>query len=429
MHVKVKSTKTSLERFDTMFAETRRRYLLRRLDFVVDLTRTANLCHFYDKALRAIFSRLQRWTGVCDDSSEPLSLFLHISFRQDDPNTYQDKQFIFFDNRHPLPSVPHITEVHHGCCPHFFHESIVWALMIASPRIKSIEVDARFVYDDLIDSKEATIPSFQSSSFSRIERVSIDNTIYPREFCSRVPYDSLDSGGSHPFSTGINRILKAPACKSLALRGCYFLSPEALDLDGRCENTWENFESICLDLDVMTPDGRWYFTSDEDFGVDSEDERSRRILYPNLSRYERFSGYGSRRCDPNPATFNPFLIALVRAALRIKPRDGLRCYFDAAARIEYITPGTRKSELAQRNLLVSNTRFFDITMAAENSHCWVMSFEIDKRNRTSNPGISGWEVPSEVIEILTAAGHRIYYSRARWEVPVILPAGVGGRVV
>ncbi|XXH00192.1 dihydroxyacetone kinase Dak1 [Hypoxylon texense] len=132
----------------------------------------------------------------------------------------------------------------------------------------------------------------------------------------------------------VNRISKLPKLKVLFLAGDNILSPAVFDIDGENENAWRYLKYLYLGVSKMTPSGGWYFTGDRGSAV------MRGFLLD--VRWENLDGdlpWFDFRFHPDPITFNPFLIAMARAIVRMPALKRFTCMFHEAAVVNYYGPG------------------------------------------------------------------------------------------
>ncbi|KAI1770416.1 hypothetical protein F4818DRAFT_261551 [Hypoxylon cercidicola] len=378
---KLKITSTeSMERLDAVLADNRRRYLLRTLTFIVRLPfnfgnywsdqryrEEQDRC--YTVAVNDLFVRLHKWASP---NAAPFNLSI---FTQLLSSVSKNHRAIKFNERQVLPSV--------ACVDKFkdveqkLHPSVIPIIFKVRPGIKhfSWKIDASSCLTGVLRStiRASTALTLSQANFLSLEVLQLHQTDDIPANQSQYPPSYVDSQGHDRLSLALNRILKLPNLKELDLCGAFTLSPEIFNLD-ESDVVSKSVRSIRLDLSKLTPAGEWYFTGRRGVG----------------------------RQHANPTTLDPFLVALARAAVRMPALDSFSCLFPGTAFLRYYAPGTcepcRTAECA-------------FVFSASDSSRWIMHFEMSSRCKDGRPLLSNWNLPSELVEVLKRADHRILLMR------------------
>ncbi|XXH04457.1 hypothetical protein Hte_010873 [Hypoxylon texense] len=379
--IKIDNKKESMKRFEAVFASNRRRCLLRTLKFCVHLPAdygwvAKELRHKYDRdytiAVEALFAQLQKWTNLWGHpaSATPVSLSI---FAMPASSTTTNPTDIKFNERQVAPSVTCVDKFKN--VRQQVHPSVVSIILKARPGIKHLswKIDTIASLSDVtrFDIRASTVAVLSDADFSSLEVLQLHYVDHVSSAKKSPEY--IKSHRQDHLSLALNRVLKLPNLKELDLRGAFTISPEIFNLDegNAISNSLQNLR---LDLSKMTPAGGWYFTDNR----------------------------GSAGQHASPATLDPFLVALARAVVRMPALKLFSCLFPGTAFLRYYAPGMcQPCRAAESNFIFSTL----------DSSRWIMHFEMTARCKEGRPLLSGWNLPSELVEVLKGAGHRILLMR------------------
>ncbi|KAI6085506.1 hypothetical protein F4821DRAFT_260831 [Hypoxylon rubiginosum] len=390
--LKISNSQASLEQFKAVFADTRRRYLLRTLKYSIlceeddwdDFLEHGvdYMVHIsYQSAIKDLFSQLSTWTNLRNWSDNAPLFNLIIDTR---PTEYS--QAITFNGHQVVPSVVCVDKIicpivdqplNAGVTPiiNRVHSSIISIFDRVQPNIKRLiwRVDHEHYNDLKLNMVDQLARTLSYGGFSKLEILEIH---HPTALLS-VQYieDNLLGPDHLDLSSALNRTMKLPNLKELSIRGLFILTPDIFELreDGTFSNT---LRTIHLDLSKATsdPTAEWYFAEHDNSG----------------------------RQHPISATLDPFLVALARAAVKMPALQSLTCLWPGTAFLRYHGPGTYEPCRATDKSFV---------YSIPNLGRWVMHFEMTARTIGRIPMLSDWNLPSEMVEVLKEANHAILLVR------------------
>ncbi|KAI0376369.1 hypothetical protein F5Y04DRAFT_286018 [Hypomontagnella monticulosa] len=219
------------------------------------------------------------------------------------------------------------------------------------------------------------------------------------------PTSIVDSAKNDGLSVALSQLSKLPRLRKLKVDGLHTLSPAIFDLND--DGVWPSLEYLDLEVSAIAPDGRWYFTGDRDLAevdeeadyesetdaseaaLDSEDSDTSDFL-PQY-RWAKLNGavpdFSFRR-HPDPEVFDPFVIAMASAIVRLRALKRWTCDFTQAraATIMYHAPGeTRPAFVAPPS-----------SLACGAWHIWLEKEEPDEDEN--------WNPPREIIRPIGHVG-------------------------
>ncbi|KAI6089462.1 hypothetical protein F4821DRAFT_275906 [Hypoxylon rubiginosum] len=404
-NIRTDSTEQSEKDFDHKFASTRRRCLLRVLKYEIELP-NIRLEHdiAYIKAVSSLFRRLQQWTDFSKDKNRRLSLDFVIK----SPYPYTREQYIeFAEELKALPPLSFVSKFssHSGCHVCHVHPSVIGLISKALPKIEELSWELCAVPRRLValraEMRASMALNLLNTDFSNLEFLDIHHDDYDPKNHDWKPENLLDANGDDPLSLAVNRVSKLPKLRRLTVWGSTALSPTVFNIDGEDSNAWRYLKFLQLDVSKTTPGGSWYFTGDRESAVansrfDSDDSDSWGVLDGDTPLIDF-------RFHPDPTTLDPFLVAMVRAIVRMPTLERFICHFLGAASIEYYGPGVKvyTSDMDKRIFIDS----------ALNHGRWIMDFDTRQSRNDQDPLPSDWVLPREIIETLKAEDHRIFLTR------------------
>ncbi|KAI5866005.1 hypothetical protein GGS23DRAFT_364140 [Durotheca rogersii] len=457
--VRTHSTEAALAEFDSVFADARRRSLVRKLDFYVDLPdiskkrfkklqssrEAADNDATFSRAVSGLFTRLHGWADALGDPEQAQPFHLAVSsaspkdgYVPDSPNSHGADpawpirnwfKYIQLEGVRELPVLPFVTA--YSDSGRRIHPSAVATIWQALPRIKMVRWRHYTAPRRLAALKTRLRASLSSAlllpDFSRLETLAIYHEDSDPLNHNWEPESLLDAGNRDALSRAINRVLRLPSIRKVKLTGTWILSPEvfAVDDDDGDESPFRALEDLELGVSAMTPAGGWYFTGDrasapassERDESDSEAEHSRAAFDSQDSEasdflpefeWARLDGdipYADFRRHPDAATLDPFLVAVARAVVRMPALRRFECAFSRQASLEYWGPTQERDRVMSDDF----NRFLD---AAPGHGRWRMDFETDMQPRPNqDPVLPHWELPAELVRLLDSADHRIYFTR------------------
>ncbi|KAI1776333.1 hypothetical protein F4818DRAFT_377278 [Hypoxylon cercidicola] len=455
------STEKSLKEFDAVFANARRRYLVSAIWYEVELpniskkrfkklqsnVEAAKNNAVYTKAVHALFTRLHQWTDVSEDLDKAPSLRLTISSssprdncRPKSPNQHEHDpawevrnrfKYIEFDGLEVLPSLSCVVEFSHS--GRNLHPNVIAVISKALPRVKKLSWELytaprrlEALRADLRASMALTLLDAKLYDLEVLEIYHEDSDPFNHDW---EPENFLDANGDDRLSLAVNRISKLPKLKRLCMWGVNILSPAVFDFDGENRNTWRFLECLQLDVSKTTPGGGWYFTGDRG-SADTNDERTESDSEASVAAFDSDDSDASDflpnfhwrklngdvpwfefRFHPDPITLNPFLVAMARAIVRMPALKRFSCHFPQVAFIEYYGPGVETNSV----MTINKASFLDSTLRHGR---WIMNFDAERHCGDRDPLPSDWMLPRELIEVLEAADHRIFFTRGSRHIEV-----------
>ncbi|PGH11429.1 hypothetical protein AJ80_07107 [Polytolypa hystricis UAMH7299] len=390
-----------LEKLDAIFADPRRRALLRNLKYTVELPNISkkrfkkfqgrregaanNMA--YTRAVYVLFERLQAWG---EPSSHGISLEITAkapidSYIPSSPNNhYGDPAWqwrnmncwITFDPTAVGPqSLPTVSCVHtlDARDGRQLHPSFVAIYANALPSLRKMWWDfyppGRRLLSLRRDVRTSLANALLHASFDSLAFLDIyweDSEPLNQTF----PLGDLLEPGSEIdlLSMGVRRISQLPKLQHLILRGCHILSSAAFSLSptgDKPDNSplWPSLTTLRMELSATTPDGRWYFTGDPDSAEPTQErmedlsesecdynssDSDKSHFCPDIA-WEKLDGdkpMCSFRHQIDPDTFNTFFLAMVRS-VRHMPRirqlefDMGNMGTDCQVSAKYLAPGEK----------------------------------------------------------------------------------------
>lgn len=434
--IETSSTNDEVKLFESAFADGRRRRLLRTLHFTVklpDITEkrfrkfqtkreAAENARVYTDAVHALFRRLAPWAKHSDDIETAPSFRLHLRSasprvgkrsllpgEHDRPaweirNGYK---YIEFDRAPELPPVACVNMLYPG--GRRLDPRAMGTIARALPRIKTL-------YWWFYTAPRRQHPlwlGLRESMSSAVLDLAALSTLEDLQICSEdldpmnqdwEPTSIGDSAGDDGLSVALNHLSKLPRLRKLKIDGLHTLSPAVFDLD--CANPWPSLECLELQVSAIAPDGRWYFTGnrnlaeqDEQENYESDSDASEASDFLPEFQWARLDGqvpWFRFRRHPDPEVFDPFVIAMASAVVRMPVLKRFECGFSQArvASITYYGPGEKKSP------------GFVPPLTTSPCGSWVIFMGKEEPDETGN-----WNPPREMIQILEAANHSISVSR------------------
>ena len=444
--IRVRSTE--IEKFDTVFADRRRRALIKELTYTVELPNVSKKRFkkfqgrregsanntAYTKAVYELFECLHGWDEA--GSSSGLSLDIVAQAAIDDyvpespyNHTYGEPAwktrnhncYIAFDmnavGSTSLPSAPCVRTLR-VTSGRQIHPSFVGVYANALPRVSKMWCDfyppGRRLASLRRELRTALANTFLHASFECLTHLDLyweDSDPFNEDFALedlRDPESNVDL-----LSIGVRRISQLPRLQELILRGSHVLSLEVFGLSQTAEEEagnsplWPSITTLLLDLSGTVPDGGWYFTGDPTAAGESvertsdpsdESECNYGSSDSNLSHFtpdlawERLDGNLPShmfRNQINRETFDPLLLAVVRSASHMPCIRRLGVYFsDFGASVEYLA--TRKKHHARDEV---ERRF-------EEENDMRGRWYIDIHPRGATAAEVNWEVPLDIKRVL-----------------------------
>ncbi|KAI0840040.1 hypothetical protein F5Y06DRAFT_246632 [Hypoxylon sp. FL0890] len=262
------STLPQLRRFDAIFEDKHRRYLLRKLTFTISLPdklkndRKRPLKYLRDRAftlaINRLFTYLEKWNYIPEGFENPPSFFLHIQCTTphvDYRAVHNHHKHLQFDELQELPSLECVKKL--GVQSINIFPGDMTLICEALPRLKDFRWDLdntprrlRALRAELRNSMATTL---LQTDFSRLETMRIwwpDHDPLNEDW---DPEKYVDADGRDRLSMGVNRILKLPNLKTLSLEGLFILSPEVFDING--EDIPKSLEDLHIQGSKVTPAG------------------------------------------------------------------------------------------------------------------------------------------------------------------------------
>ncbi|KAL1884056.1 hypothetical protein Daus18300_000165 [Diaporthe australafricana] len=443
--VETSSAHDQVKLFESAFADGRRRCLLRTLHFNVELPdisekryrkfqnkrEAAENARVFTDAVHALLCRLAPWANVSDDVETAPSFRLNLTSaspkdgtcprlpdRHDRPawEARNDFKYIKFDRAPELPPVACVNMLYPD--GRRLDPRVLGAIARALPRIKTLDwwfyTAPRRLHPLWLGLREsmssAVLDLAALSTLENVHLYSEDSDPMNQDW---EPTSILDSAGNDRLSVALNHLSRLPRLRKLKIDGLHTLSPAVFDL--KYENAWPSLEYLELEVSAIAPDGYWYFTGNRNLAdrdeqqryesgsdaseaaLDSEDSGASDFL-PEL-KWARLDGqvpWFSFRRHPDPDVFDPFVIAMASAVVRMPVLKRFECDFPQAraASIMYYGPGQEKRP--------------SFVPPPTTSACgsWVIFLEQERPGDDKN-----WNPPPEMAQTLEEANHCISVRR------------------
>lgn len=440
--IKTSSANDEVKLFESVFSSLRRRRLLRTLHFKVELPDISEK-HFkkfqsrreaagnnlvYTNAVHALFRRLAPWVEVPDVETPCFPLNITSVSPKDEKSPHSsdnhnrpawevrnDYKYIEFNQAFELPPV--------ACVNVFSPEgrrldpSTLAAISRALPNLKLLDwwfytAPSRLhaLWLGLRESMASAV--LDLAKLTALEDLHLYFEDSDPASHDWEPMSVVDSAGNDRLSVSLSHLSKLPRLRNLKIDGLHTLSPALFDLHDE-KNSWQSLEYLELQVSAIAPDGRWYFTGDrnlaeqdeqEDYerdpdapeaALDSEDSDASDFL-PEFKWAKldgQVSGFNFRR-HPDPDVFDPFVMAMASAAVRMPALKQCMCDF-TQARAATITPGQARPG-------------FCATASNLERGSWTIILEREDSDADDN-----WNPPEEMVQKLEASNICISVSRGQ----------------
>ena len=192
----------------------------------------------------------------------------------------------------------------------------------------------------------------------------LNHNFAPLDFIN--DYDRDNYNGRDCLSRAVNRVLRLPRLREAKLSGSWILSPDVFSMDKLGPPFSESLRVLHLELSMMTPHERWYFTGESDLRPieDScflnqhlargmlEDSAQEDYNDYNLinsdwgSRTDRGGLFSHFRHHPDPYYMDNFLWEMARAVIKMPALRQFRCLFSQCKHAEITwTPASEPGPL------------------------------------------------------------------------------------
>lgn len=376
--IRTSSANDEVKLFESAFSSLRRRRLLRTLHFRVELPdisekrfkkfqsrrEAAENNRVYTDAVHALFRRLAPWAEAPDVETSCFRLNItsaspkdgkspHSSENHDRPawEVRDHYKYIEFDRAPELPPVACVD----AFCPEGrrLDPSTLAAISRALPNLKLLDwwfyTAPRRLHALWLGLRESMASAvLDLTKLTALEDLYIYSEDSDPANHNWEPMSVVDSAGNNRLSISLSHLSKLPRLRNLKIVGLHTLSPAVFDLHDE-KNAWQSLEHLELQVSAIAPDGRWYFTGDrnlaeqdeqEDYesdpdapeaALDSEDSDTSDFL-PEF-KWAKLDGqvpnFNFRR-HPDPEVFDPFVMAMASAAVRMPALKQCMCDFTQA---------------------------------------------------------------------------------------------------
>lgn len=441
--INTSSANDEVKLFESAFSRLRRRRLLRTLHFKVerpdisekrfkkfqDKREAAENNRVYTDAVHALFRRLASWAEVSGMETPCFRLNItsaspkdgkspHSSGNHDRPawEFRNDYKYIEFNQVPELPPV--------ACVDVFSPEgrrldpSTLAAISRALPNLKILDwwfyAAPRRLHTLWLGLREsmasAVLDLAQLTALEDLHLYYEDSDPANHDW---EPRSVVDSAGNDRLSVSLSHLCRLPRLRNLKIDGLHTLSPAVFDLHEE-KNAWQSLEYLELQVSAIAPDGHWYFTGDRNLAeqdeqqdyesnsdapeaaLDSEDSDASDVL-PEF-KWAKLDGqvpdFDFRR-HPNPEVFDPFVMAMASAAVRMPALKQCMCDFTQArtATIMYYAPGQARPGFCA---------------AASSLECGSWTIILEKEDQEDE---DNWNPPEEMVQKLEALNICISVSR------------------
>ncbi|KAI9162827.1 hypothetical protein HJFPF1_04420 [Paramyrothecium foliicola] len=443
-NIKTKSTNDDVRQFEAIFTQDNRRRAVKSLEFAVELPKirderlmrlqnkreSAENNRAYTTAVKALFERLSAW----DDSSDHDALtssFLTITSAS--PSDSQQPSELGYHERHAweirnhtkyidlegvqeLPSIRRISSF--TVEGRYIHPNAMATMVAAMPNLK-IFIWWFYTAPRRMHALWASLRDAMACLVSVIANLSLlEDLILYCEDSDPLNHDwkppsLVDCAGVDRLSVAFHKLSQLPRLRKLSLAGMYTISPDVFDLSA--VNGWPSLERFEIDISMIAPNGTWYFTGVRSVAQVSEEDHSDSDLedadalflsdesserFPR-STWEKLDGQSPCflfRHHPDPATFDPLIIAMVRAVSKMPLLKEFGCDLPMShvASIGYIGPSQRD-------------RCSNVWAASSTQGHWhICLMQENQLEEETN-----WKPPQELVEVLEASNHKLAITRSR----------------
>ncbi|KAI1138791.1 hypothetical protein F5Y05DRAFT_350958 [Hypoxylon sp. FL0543] len=264
----IHGTLPSVRRFDAIFGDKRRRYLLRELEFNIALPnklkhdRKRPLKYLRDRAftlaLNRLFMCLEKWNCIPEGLERPPSFTLRIRCTTPDVDygaVHNNHKHLQFDELQSLPTLECVEKLRIQHLQIFPRDMAL--ICGALPCLRDLRWDLgnvpRRLGDLRADLRNSMATALLQTDFSRLETLHIQWIDHDPVNHDWRPETYVDAHGRDHLSIGVNRIMKLPHLKKLYLDGCFILSPEVFDMN--CEDVPKSLECLGIESCLVTPAG------------------------------------------------------------------------------------------------------------------------------------------------------------------------------
>ncbi|KAH6653367.1 hypothetical protein BKA67DRAFT_692574 [Truncatella angustata] len=364
--IRVNSTKDCLERFDRVFHETEQRQSVQDIVYEVVLPpvsakrlkklqssreAAANNVAF-TQGIFDLFDRLRAWKGnevsvtlEARSLSDDAEVLDDIEINHDGPEIWRFRnlwKFLMVDEgtlpSGVLPEVGYISKLdfrwlsENGRSLHPKTAGIIaaalprardmtWGLLMPGRRLLSLRKEFRSALAQVL--LKTAFPAVEILKIYLEDGNPYNDSFELESYCEKEEEDDL--------SLAVRRLLRLPTLANLELGGCWILSPTAFLAAAEIgvEIISSTLTDLHLDLSVATPTGGWINTGDNPRDVDDDTEDSDSDVshasfnsahsdhsdFVPENEWLRADGELPQNCfrdTPDPSTFDPLVLSLVR---------------------------------------------------------------------------------------------------------------------
>ncbi|KAI1387574.1 uncharacterized protein F4822DRAFT_287214 [Hypoxylon trugodes] len=351
---RIRFTSNELTTFASLFAEPRRRALLRRLGYTVLLPTFGDSRHDFARNQAAFTDAIQGLLNILKDweSEDVGSLELQISTDWDVDqstgpitfdftvqNSSSIRRFLTLDGKE-LPKVRCVTAfiIENSSPGRALHPTAICQLSNVFPQLERLELDV----EDPMNKRREMRKEHRRALAAGLLALDLPRLTYlriSRQTNTTVRNHSFDCGnleddGIDPLNDALRKLSQSSPLVHLELIGGILVSSD-LFLDRRAHghdsSVWPTLRSFRIQAEIIAPNGKWYYTgdpkaveaepisyyssSDDEDAMDSstepEDDESRDAVANGREPTHEW------RVQPDPNTFNPLAESMADAVLRM----------------------------------------------------------------------------------------------------------------